>query len=124
MSLARRRGVSANDGGAGFLASAFLGQAATNLMVIRSLAFNNATSGVVADGASATIQVGQSTISGNAFSWPTVNGGTLQSFGDNNVAGNADGDPAAPSGTIAKKSPLRFCRPADHGQAAPLVWSG
>jgi hypothetical protein len=95
--------VAANQGGAGFSVLSFPGQAPTNLMVIGSLAFNNNGAGVVAGGGAATAQVGQTTLSGNTFSWSAVNGGNLQSFGDNYVVSNADGDPAAPNGAVVRK---------------------
>jgi len=91
--------VAANNGGDGFTVSSVSG--AASLMVVRSVAANNGA-GISADGASATLRVGQSAVTGNTTSWSFPNGGTLRSYGDNNIDGNGDGDPAAPT-TIAKK---------------------
>ncbi len=72
----------------------------TNVMVIRSALADNGV-GLTASDARATLQVGQSTITGNRFSWQN-NGSNLRSYGDNNIDGNGDGDPAIPT-VIAKK---------------------
>jgi hypothetical protein len=90
--------VAANSLGAGFLANSTSSQ--VNLTVIRSVAANNLV-GLSANGAGATVRVGQSTVTGNTGSWQATSGGSLQSFGDNYIASNGDGDPAPT--TIAKK---------------------
>jgi Right handed beta helix region len=84
--------VAANNGQHGFSAFSSSGQA-TNLMVDRSVAANNAV-GVSANGAVVTLRVGQSTITGNATSWSVANSAILRSYADNNIDGNGDGDPA------------------------------
>jgi hypothetical protein len=75
--------------------------ATTNVTVTRSVATNNGM-GLYAANGSASLRIGQSTITGNQYTW-TNSGATLQSFGDNYVGGNSDGDPAAPGGTVATK---------------------
>jgi hypothetical protein len=67
----------------------------STLMVIGSVAANNGT-GLVADGETATFQIGQSTVAGNNVTWLMLSNGirnNLLSFGDNYIAGNADNDP-------------------------------
>src|SRR5262245_48885268 len=92
-------GTAARNAGNGFFVSA--NTSPTSLMLIRSVASHN-FSGIVAIGPSATLRIGQSSLTGNAFSWQVVAGGTLQSYGDNNINGNSDGDPPIPT-VIAKK---------------------
>jgi len=53
----------------------------------------------IRSGVSGVINVGQSTVTGNAHTWL----GNVQSFSDNEVIDNFDGDPAAPLGTTPKK---------------------
>ena len=79
--------------------------AASTLTVVRSVVANNvgigSGTGLVADGANATVRLGQSTVTGNDIGWRATGGALLQSFGDNYIAGNGDNDPAPP--TIARK---------------------
>jgi len=94
-------GIAAESANGGFLALS--NGPKSNLMLIRSVAAHNGTSGGIGvQGPNATLRVGQSTITGNAISWKVTSGGLLQSYGDNNIDGNADGDPAIPT-IIAKK---------------------
>ena len=76
------------------------GSATTSLMVVRSVAANNAT-GLIAQFSHATLRVSQSTVTGNTTSWSATTGGILRSYSDNNIDGNGDGDPAPT--TIPKK---------------------
>jgi len=92
--------VVANNAGTGFIAQSSAGHAATSLMLVRSVAANNGF-GLQADGAPATLRIGQSTLTGNGVSWLAQSSAVLRSYGDNNINGNGDGDPA-PTG-IAKK---------------------
>jgi len=92
--------VVANNGRTGFFVISTSGSATTSLMLDRSVAANNGT-GLSADGAPATLRVGQSTITGNTFSWSVANSAVLRSYGDNNIDGNGDGDPA-PTTTATK----------------------
>jgi hypothetical protein len=85
--------VAANNGNTGFIALSSSGQAPTNLMLDRSMAANNLV-GLTANGAPATVRVGQSAITGNTTSWSTANSAILRSYRDNNIDGNGDGDPA------------------------------
>ena len=78
-------------------------QGISNVLVVRSVISTNRAVGLVAErGASgtATLVVGQSTVTWNATTWMNVSA-TLLSFGDNNIFGNFDVDPAPP--TTAKK---------------------
>jgi hypothetical protein len=92
--------VAANNGRVGFAVQSLAGQAPASLMVVRSVAVNNAT-GISAVGAPATLRFGRSTLTGNAVSWHASSGAVPLSYGDNNIDGNADGDPAP--ATIAKR---------------------
>jgi len=86
--------VAANNSANGFGVTAVVGQAATaRLMVVRSVAANNAVTGISADGAKATLRIGQSVMTGNANSWLSTNGATLQSYADNKIDGNGDASP-------------------------------
>jgi hypothetical protein len=94
--------VAAGNGSIGFLARSGSGQATTNLMVVRSVAaYNNV--GISANNFStATLRVGQSTITGNTTSWTALGGAIVRSYGDNNIDGNGDAPEPAPT-TIVKK---------------------
>jgi hypothetical protein len=87
----------ANNGNIGFWATSSAGQAATSLLVVRSVSANNSVGVSAFGGATATLRVGQSAITGNAQTWFTNAGSVLQSFGDNYIVGNGDGDPALPT---------------------------
>jgi hypothetical protein len=90
--------VAAGNGSTGFgVASA---GAPSSLMVVRSVSANN-LSGMSASFASATLRVGQSTVTGNAASLPGFNGAIVRSYGDNDIDGNGDGNPGPT--TIARK---------------------
>jgi hypothetical protein len=93
--------ASANNANYGFFIRSTAGHASTSLMVVRSVAANNGIGLNAEGGATATLWVSQSTVTGNGSSWVAGGGGILQSFGDNNIVGNSDGNPAPP--TIAKK---------------------
>jgi len=83
--------LSAN--GDGIHADSGIGNAPT-VVVTRSVIANNRT-GLLAT--HARLVVGDSAVSGNTFTWfLDVQGGILQSFGDNYIVGNGDGDPALP----------------------------
>jgi hypothetical protein len=94
--------VAAGNGSSGFVVLSLSGMAATNLMVVRSVAANNGAAGLVPRSTAAILRVGQSTVTGNTASWLVVDGGVLQSYGDNNIDGNGDGDPAIPTVTEKK----------------------
>lgn len=83
----------ANNVGAGFAVASSPGHPVTNLTVVRSLAANNGT-GLIANGANATLRLLQSTVTGNTTSWSASSGGVLRSYGDNTIDGNGDGGPA------------------------------
>ena len=87
--------VAANNGAAGFHLDSSAGFVISDFMVVRSVAANNGT-GIAVGSGTATLRVGQSTVTGNATS--TVG---VSSYGDNYINGNGDGDPAP--ATIAKK---------------------
>jgi Right handed beta helix region len=70
--------------------------AATSLMLIRSVSANNRLGVATSGTAIARMRIGESTITGNAFSWGAFTGSLLRSYGNNNINGNDDGDPAIP----------------------------
>jgi hypothetical protein len=92
--------VSANNGASGFVSFSAAGQAATDVMLVRCAAVNNAT-GMRATGAPATLRSAQSTVTGNAVGWSVANGGLLFTYGDNNIDGNTDD--GGPPSTLATK---------------------
>jgi hypothetical protein len=93
--------VSANNS-TGYEVDTFQGgKAAINLTLARSTAANN-IAGIYANGATATLRVSQSTITGNKVGWDTVSGGVILSYGDNIIDTNlANTQGALP--TVAKK---------------------
>ena len=72
-----------------------------DLLLLRSVVAYNPFTGVLADGASATVRIAQSSITGNTTGWD--NGGTanVQSYGDNYIDGNGSGNTAPAA--IARK---------------------
>jgi Right handed beta helix region len=90
--------VAGNNSSAGFRVNS--ASAATSLLLDRSVAVNNGT-GLAANGATATLRVGQSTVTGNTTSWAATSSAVLRSYADNNIDGNFDADPAPT--TIATK---------------------
>jgi len=71
---------------------------AATVMVARSTISNSRLgAALISSGPNASLVVGQSAISGNAATWLAINGGVLESFGNNYIFGNFDGDPAPPT---------------------------
>ena len=65
-------------------------------------ALNNSSAGVIANGASATVRMGSSTVSGNATGLATVpvaTPGTISSYGNNQINGNTSAD-GSPTGSV------------------------
>jgi len=91
--------VAAGNGGGGFFADTISGHAPTTLMVFNSIAANNNT-GLVAQGAGATLRVAHSMVTGNVSGWINT-GGVLLSAGDNTIEGNTSNETAP--GTFAHK---------------------
>ena len=91
-----------NGSGFGLLSFSSVGHASTNVMAIRFVSANNKVGVQVANAATATLRIGQSTVTGSLIHSWVAGGGILQSYGDNNIDGNADGDPAIPT-VIGKK---------------------
>ena len=80
-------GIKASKGG--------FGSDPTTVTVHRSASVNNST-GISAEGSSATIRIGNSTVTGNAFGLSSP-GGAIISYGTNKVNGNGtDGAPTSP----------------------------
>jgi len=71
----------------GFSLISAANQSIGNLVLTRITAANNHT-GVAAAGANATVQLAQSTVTGNAFGYAAVSGGVMLSFGDNYITNN------------------------------------
>jgi len=68
-----------------------------NLMVEHSTVSNNLNTGVLSTGASSTVRIANSVITGNATGVGTSGGGVLRSFKNNAIKGNgADGTPIPP----------------------------
>jgi hypothetical protein len=86
--------VAAGNSGTGFQATSLT--AAVNLMILRSVAADNAT-GVSAQGSSSTVRIGQSAVTGNASGWTASAGSAVKSYGDNKIDGNASNQSAPPS---------------------------
>jgi len=77
------------------------------MLVDDSLIANNTTAGIVADGGQNTIRVADSNITGNPQGVSPVNGGTINSFGNNRLIGNPTIGPAnngAFSGAVLPES--------------------
>lgn len=91
--------VIAGTSGSGILAVES-GSGTTNVMVDHTVSANNST-GIKAQGAGATIRIGDSTVAGNATGLETGGGGTIASYGNNKVNGN--GNDGAPTSPIAMK---------------------
>jgi hypothetical protein len=77
--------VAAGNSGAGFKVNS--NGTGLSLMMFHSVAANNGT-GITAQGNSATLRVGQSTVTGNASGWTALLGGVIQSYGDNYINNN------------------------------------
>jgi hypothetical protein len=67
-------------------------------VMIRNSTLTNNTVGVAAD-QYATVRIGESTVIGNVTGLKAINGGHVQSYGNNNVIGNTSN--GAPSSTMA-----------------------
>ncbi len=99
VSMSVSNSVSSGNGAQG-LVSVTSG-AILNVMIDLSTFANNGTFGVRSTGATSTIRIGNSTITGNGTGLSFGVGGTLLSFGNNLLNGNSsDG---APSSTITTK---------------------
>jgi hypothetical protein len=84
----------------GFLAFNNSGSS-TTLMLFHSVAADNDSSGVMADGSGAILRVAQSMVTGNSSGWVTNHSGVVQSYGDNYIDGNI-GNQTAPPSTVRK----------------------
>jgi len=71
----------------GIYASSLSGRAQTTVTMFHSVSSNNKADGLATTGTGATPRVGQSVVSGNGGGW-LVQGGVLQSYGDNYIDGN------------------------------------
>jgi hypothetical protein len=91
-----RNSESSGNAGWGFVAQAMTGTA--NLDLVDSLATNNISAGVLADGAlgASTVRLANVTLYADGSGLVTVSGGIIYSFGNNN-----NGSTGAPSGIIA-----------------------
>jgi hypothetical protein len=79
--------VAANMTGTGFLVRSTSGHSVANLALTRVSVSGNAT-GIDALGTNATLRIGQSTVTANAFGYQAVSGGVVFSYGDNYIDGN------------------------------------
>jgi hypothetical protein len=87
---------------AGIRALVPLGASATGTMIVNSTISNNFAAGLAADGAGATVRVGDSVITGNGTGVTIANGATLASYGDNYNDGNGT-DGAFSAGILPKE---------------------
>jgi hypothetical protein len=78
------------------------GGGTTVVTVDRTVSVNNSDRGILAQGAGATIRIGDSTVSGNGTGLFAIGGGTIASYGTNKVNGNTVAD-GVPTSTIAMK---------------------
>jgi len=91
-STATNNGSPGNGGG--FIAQS--GGAPSTIFLIRSVAANNPSNGVVAFGSAGAV-VTESAIVTNASGWLAANGGSIHSYGDNVVVGNGANQAAVPT---------------------------
>jgi hypothetical protein len=91
----------AGNGGYGFQVAS--SGPAAKLQLDRSVASDNGLAGVRADGASAVVRLGSSTIVANVAGLSSSGGGTIMSFGNNVVAGNLPNGDGAPTITSTLK---------------------
>ena len=95
--------VSGQNSSNGIVGTTPAGGASIVGLIDRSVASHNAAGfGIIADGAGTTIRIGNSVVSGNQNGVGTSNGGTLQSYKNNEINNNSsDGTPvpAVPGGT-------------------------
>jgi hypothetical protein len=80
--------VFAGNGGAGVAMVVPTGTTTGAIMIADSTVANNGTTGLIANGANATIRVGNSTITGNATGVNAAGGSTIASYGNNRLDGN------------------------------------
>jgi hypothetical protein len=78
-----------------------VGTSPSATMIANSTVSNNSTTGIAADGATATIRVGSTTITGHATGVGAANGAQVNSYGDNRNDGN--GSDGSFSGGILPK---------------------
>ncbi|HEX8381211.1 MAG TPA: right-handed parallel beta-helix repeat-containing protein [Allosphingosinicella sp.] len=83
--------VSGNPTGDGIVAVS--AGTAVNVMVANSLVAHNALNGIIGSGGGVTVRVGNTTVTGNAFTQPAsgvvaAGGALVQSYNDNRVNGN------------------------------------
>jgi hypothetical protein len=80
----------ASNNAYGIASASGSGHAVTRVSVQNATISNNTIDGVFENGANSTTFLARSTISGNAAAFSVVNGGTLQSFGDNYIKSNGN----------------------------------
>ena len=72
----------------GLVVNSATGQAPTQVVATRMAVANNGTGVAVGLAGTASLRIGQSSVTGNAHGWQIVTGGFLESYGDNMVDGN------------------------------------
>jgi hypothetical protein len=95
--------VVADGGGGNALVAAAAAAPKVTMMIDNTTASNNVGYGVRAVGASATIRLTRSTVTGNGTGIGVSGGGALISYSNNNVSGNVGGNDGSPSGTVLPK---------------------
>jgi hypothetical protein len=92
----------ASGGSFGFVSSTIGAvNAATRLILVRSVASNHSDTGILSQGSGAQVIVDESTIFNNAHAWVAQNGGFIFSHGNNSVEDNAaDDGPVTPAAAL------------------------
>jgi hypothetical protein len=83
--------IAVGNANAGF--KLFGGDSQARLTVVDSLSAYNAL-GIDSNGSDARIRIGGTTVTGNGDGWTMVNGGVIESYGDNFVHGNTSSEAA------------------------------
>jgi len=91
----------AKNANSGFLVT-LPGSASIGMTVLHSVSSNNGTGISANGGATATLRIGRSTVTGNTFDWLTTSGGVLLSYGDNAIDGNTNPNMLSPGSLTYK----------------------
>ena len=91
----------ATGNGVGFHAFSAAGNAVVGFEVSRSMVASNGE-GVAADGAPATLRIGQSQVVGNFNGWVQSGNGTVVSYGDNYIDDNDGANGSPPTSGVRK----------------------
>ena len=79
------------------------GTSGLTLTLTNSVIVNNSGTGILGDGASATMRVGNTTIAGNTTGVNKLNASNVRTYGDNRLDGNTNSDGTFTVGVVAKE---------------------